>query len=82
MQSTLRNGAAIVPLITLGALASEFGAEKVLLVSPLVLLVLGYGLVFTSFRYAGLAQPSHLDVAGSFWEEPDVPMVRTAEDSA
>lgn len=82
MQSTLRNGAAIVPLITLGALASEFGAEKVLLVSPLVLLVLGYGLVFVSFRYAGLAQPSHLEVAGSFWEEPEVPMVVTAEDSA
>jgi len=71
MQSALRNGAAIVPLLTLGALASEFGAEKVLLVSPLVLLALGYSLVYVSFRYAGLAQPSHLEVVGSFWEEPE-----------
>jgi len=79
MQSTLRTGAAIVPLVTLGALASEFGAEKVLLVSPLVLLVLGYGLVFVSFRYAGLAQPSHLEVAGSFWEEPEVPVPQSGQ---
>src|SRR3990172_671963 len=71
MQSALRNGAAIVPLVTLGALASEFGADKVLLVSPLVLLALGYGLVYVSFRYAGLAQPSRLEVFGSFWEEPE-----------
>jgi Major Facilitator Superfamily len=77
MQSVLRNGAAIVPLLTLGALASQFGAEKVLLVSPLLLLALGYGLVYASFRYAGLARPSHLDVAGSFWEEPEGPTVKT-----
>jgi MFS family permease len=79
MQSALRNGAAIVPLVALGALASEFGAEKVLLVSPLVLLAVGYSLVYVSFRYAGLAQPSHLDVAGSFWEEPEVVSPRTGE---
>jgi hypothetical protein len=72
MQSVLRNGAAIVPLLTLGALAAEFGAEKVLLVSPLLLLVLGYGLVYLSFRFAGLARPSHLEVVGTFWEEPEV----------
>jgi hypothetical protein len=80
MQSALRNGAAIVPLLTFGALAAIFGAEKVLLVSPLVLLALGYGLVYYSFRFAGRAQPSHLEVVGTFWEEPEVPMVGTAED--
>src|SRR6266545_1497079 len=73
MQSALRNGAAIVPLLTLGALSEAFGAEKVLLVSPLLLLALGYGLVYVSFRYAGLAPPSQLRVMGSFWEEPEVP---------
>jgi len=44
----------------------------VLLVSPLLLLALGYGLVYASFRYAGLARPSHLEVVGSFWEEAEV----------
>jgi hypothetical protein len=80
MQSALRNGAAIVPLLTLGALAAVFGAESVLLVSPLVLIALGYGLVYYSFRYAGLAQPSHLEVMGSFWEEPEGPTVETMTD--
>lgn len=80
MQSALRNGAAIVPLLTFGALASAFGAEKVLLISPLVLLALGYGLVYYSFRYTGQAQPSHLEVVGSFWEEPKGPTVETMTD--
>jgi len=77
MQSALRNGAAIVPLITLGALAAVFGTESVLLVSPLVLIALGYGLVYYSFRYAGREQPSHLEVVGSFWQEPEGPTVDT-----
>jgi MFS family permease len=80
MQSALRNGAAIVPLLTFGALAAVFGAESVLLISPLVLIALGYGLVYYSFRYAGLAQPSHLEVVGSFWEEPEGPIVETMTD--
>jgi hypothetical protein len=80
MQSALRNGAAIFPLLTLGALAAVFGAESVLLVSPLLLLALGYGLVYYSFRYAGLAQPSHLEVAGSFWEEPEGPTIEEIKD--
>jgi MFS family permease len=69
-QGVLRNGTAIVPLLTLGAAASVFGVEEVLLTSPLVLLVAGYGLFFLSFRFAGLAPPS-LRVVGSFWEEPE-----------
>jgi hypothetical protein len=80
MQSALRNGAAIAPLLTFGALAAVFGAEKVLLVSPLVLLALGYGLVYASFRYAGQAQPSHLEVMGTFWEEPEGPTVQSMTD--
>ncbi|HEX9843600.1 MAG TPA: MFS transporter, partial [bacterium] len=70
MQGSLRNGAAIFPLLTLGAAASRFGAEDVLLVSPLVLLGVGYALVTLSFRFAGLAPPSRLAVMESFWEEP------------
>jgi hypothetical protein len=69
MQSWLKNGTAIIPLLALGALASEFGVEKVLLMSPLALLVVGYTLVFGSFRMVGLAPPSRLEVLESFWEE-------------
>jgi hypothetical protein len=79
MQSALRNGAAIFPLLTLGALAAEFGADKVLLVSPLVLVAVGFGLVYVSFRFAGLARPSHLEVASSFWDEPEGPRLLTGK---
>jgi hypothetical protein len=71
MQSTLRNATAIIPLLVLGAAASEFGVETVLLISPLFLLVLGYGLVAASFRYSGVAPHSTLRVMESFWEEPE-----------
>src|SRR5436309_5879354 len=71
MQSALRNGAAIPPLLTLGAVASLVGTDSVLLVSPLILLGIGYGLVYFSFQFAGLTRPSHLEVMGSFWEEPE-----------
>jgi hypothetical protein len=70
LQGTLRNGAAIIPLLTLGAAAGQFGADKVLLLSPLVLLAVGYGLVAVSFRISGLQVPSRLQVMESFWEEP------------
>jgi hypothetical protein len=70
MQSSLRNGAAIIPLIILGAAASKFGVEAVLLVSPLLLLGLGYSLIAISFRFSGVAHQSTLSVMESFWEEP------------
>ncbi len=71
MQGAVRSGAAIIPLVALGAAASEVGAEKVLLASPVILLVTGYALVYLSFRFAGLASPSRLQVMESFWEEPE-----------
>jgi hypothetical protein len=70
MQSTLRNGSAIAPLLVLGAAAAQFGVEPVLLISPLFLLVSGYSLVALSFRFSGLAPYSQLRVMESFWEEP------------
>ncbi len=57
MQSWLRNGTAILPLLGLGALATVFGIEKVLLITPIVLIGLGYGLLQYSVRIAGLAAP-------------------------
>ncbi len=71
MQGAVRNGASIVPLVTLGIAASQFGAEKVLLVSPLLLLLVGYALVTMSFRFVGLQPPSGLRVMESFWEEAE-----------
>jgi hypothetical protein len=71
MQNWLKNGSAIVPLLVLGAAATQFGVESVLLISPLILLAVAYALIFVSIRVAGLAPPSRLQVVGSFWEEPD-----------
>ena len=83
MQSALRNGAAIIPLVALGAAATRFGADRVLIISPLVLIVLGYVLIQASFRFANRAPPSYLEVVSSFWEEPaeeeDAPRGRPAE---
>jgi MFS family permease len=72
MQSALRNGSAIFPLLLLGGAAAQFGVEAVLLVSPLLLLATGYGLLALSFRFSGLAPHSRLDVMESFWEEPEI----------
>ena len=70
MQSWLRNGSAIVPLLTLGALATEFGVQDVLLFSPLALLAVGYSLVFLSFGISSLSPPAQLGVMETFWYEP------------
>ena len=71
MQNWLKNGSAIIPLLVLGAAATQFGVESVLLVSPLILLAVAYTLIFVSIRIAGLAPPSRLQVLESFWEEPE-----------
>jgi hypothetical protein len=71
IQSTLRNASAIIPLLLLGAAASEFGVDSVLLLSPVLLLATGYALLALSFSFSGLAPPSRLEVVESFWEEPD-----------
>ena len=70
MQGTLKNGAAILPLVGLGAAASQFGVDNVLLVSPALLLVTAYALVTLSFTFSGIAPHSRLHVMESFWEEP------------
>ena len=79
MQSWLKNGSAIIPLLMLGALATQFGVDHVLLVSPLVLLVIAYALILISIRLAGLAPPSRLQVLESFWEEPEEAVVQRGE---
>jgi hypothetical protein len=71
MQNWLKNGSAIIPLLVLGAAATQFGVQSVLLITPLILLTVAYALILMSIRVAGLAPPSRLQVLGSFWEEPD-----------
>jgi MFS family permease len=69
LQSTLKNGGAIIPLLTLGAAASYFGVENVLIFSPFVLLILAASLVRLSYALGGRAPASRLDVLASFWQE-------------
>lgn len=71
LQSVMRNGTAIVPLLTLGAAASIFGVEAVLIVSPLLLLFIAVALVRVSVALGGQAPSSRLDVLSTYWEESD-----------
>jgi MFS family permease len=71
LQNTLKNGIAIVPLLSLGGAAAAFGVEPVLVAAPLVLLVVAYLLVQLSFLFAGRAPARNLEVFASFWEEAD-----------
>jgi len=75
LQTTLKNGTAIVPLLTLGGAATVFGTANVLTVAPLVLLALAFLLVRLSFAFAGHAPHGQLDVFASFWEESESPVV-------
>ena len=56
-------------ILTLGAAASTFGVEPVLIASPIVLLALAYALVQLSFSFAGRAPSRRLDVFSTFWHE-------------
>ncbi|MCH8815014.1 MAG: MFS transporter [Chloroflexi bacterium] len=72
LQGAVRNGAAIFPLVTMGAAATLVGADTVLLASPILLVVVAYGLILASSRVAGVPTPSRLEVVESFWEEPEL----------
>jgi MFS-type transporter involved in bile tolerance (Atg22 family) len=82
LQSTLKNGSAIVPLLTLGAFASYFGVEAVLIFSPFVLLILAASLVRLSYALGGRAPASRLDVLSSFWQETEAAPVHVASSDA
>ncbi len=69
LQSTLKNGIAIIPLLSLGAAASAFGVEPVLIASPIVLLALAYALVQLSIGFAGISPAANLEVLSTFWHE-------------
>jgi hypothetical protein len=81
LQSTLKNGAAVVPLLALGAAASQFGVERVLVASPLLLLAVAVALVRLSFIFSGRAPANELDVLSTFWIESDEPVLVPDEGS-
>ena len=70
LQSTLKNGSSIIPLLTLGAAASLFGVDVMLIFSPFLLLAVAVSLVKLSESFGGRAPSSRLEVLASFWEEP------------
>lgn len=74
LQSTLKNGTSIVPLLTLGAAASFFGVESVLIVAPFALLSIAVVLVRASYLLGDEPPPPRFDVLSSFWEESDEPI--------
>ena len=60
-----------MPLAVLGAAATAFGVESVLIASPFLLFGLACLLVYASFHVAGEAPASGLDVLSTFWQEED-----------
>jgi MFS family permease len=81
LQSVLKNGIAIAPLLTLGAAATVFGVRAVLIASPFVLLSAAVFLVWLSIRLGGRAPSRRLDVLSTYWEESDAP-VSNPDDAA
>ena len=73
LQSTLKNGSSIIPLLTLGAAASLLGVDVVLIFSPFLLLGVAVSLVRLSEHFGGKEPASRLEVLSSFWEEPPAP---------
>lgn len=55
MQSVIRNGLAIPPLLVLGAAAEVWGVEPILTVSPFLIALVGFGVVRLLRRRAGRA---------------------------
>ena len=74
LQSMLKNGAAIMPLLMLGFAADAFGADTVLAVSPILLVVVAVALVRLSFVFGGSSPPRQLDVLATFWQESEGPL--------
>jgi Na+/melibiose symporter-like transporter len=74
LQSMLKNGATIVPLLTLGAAATVLGVRPVLILSPFALLASAVWLVNLSYSFRGQPAPGRLDVLTSYWEESGEPV--------
>ena len=74
LQSVLKNGSAIVPLLTLGLAATVLSVRTVLILSPFVLLAIAVALVRLSVSFGGDASTRRLAVLSSYWEESHHPV--------
>jgi len=79
LQNMLKNGATIVPLLTLGFAAEAFGVDTVLAVSPVLLFAVAVVLVRLSFLFGGPSPHQRLDVLTTFWQESDRPVTAPGE---
>ncbi|HEU0072513.1 MAG TPA: MFS transporter [Dehalococcoidia bacterium] len=70
LQSSLKNGVAIIPLVALGLAAAEFGVASVLVASPFLLLALAIALLRINRYLAGNDEPGQLMELATYWEEP------------
>ncbi len=82
LQSSIKNAAAIVPLLTLGAAAGVFGVEQVLVAAPFVLLFVAAGLVQLSFAFGPEKAPRRFDVLSTFWLESEAPVGSPDDETA
>lgn len=82
LQSVLKNGTAIVPLLALGGLAAVIGVDTVLVFAPVLLVAAAFALIELSVAFGGGAPARRLDVLASFWEESDVPVGNPDEELA
>ena len=71
LQSMLKNGVTIGPLLTLGAIATVVGVEAILVVAPFALLFGAIALVQLSYQFRGEVAPGRLEVLASYWDESD-----------
>jgi hypothetical protein len=71
LQSSLKNGVAIIPLLSLGAIVGVTSVEAVLIAMPVVLISMAYGLIQLSRHFGGHAPRGNLDVLASYWDEDE-----------
>jgi cobalamin synthase len=70
LQSTVKNGVSIIPLVTLGIAASLVGVDTVLIATPLLFFALAFVLLRLSLHFGGHTGQGRLDVLESFWGAP------------
>ncbi len=67
LQSTVKNGVSIIPLVTLGIAASLVGVDTVLIATPLLFFALAVLLLRLSLHFGGHTGGGRLDVLDTFW---------------
>ena len=70
IQGMLKNGMAIVPLLTLGAVASLTGVEPVFVLLPFALALIVGVLIRLSYRYTGREIPPRGEILRTLVTEP------------